>query len=385
MQVAHVIYRSRPVLGGAEVYVEALRHALAEVASRQTVYQAALGAGGAGIVQVPVPRRTGLKLLDFNLALASRREEILGHDVVIVHNPEHLTGWLSGGRSILVSHGATWTHERGFVRRALRRSAMQSGFRRAGAVVANDSFVLRAMGIDAAPGARFREEVAPRVWFVPNPVDPSVFHPPAQAARGMAPGVLPRAVTGPVVLVPRNLTRSRGIDLAIAAFAAARTLPGEAHLVIAGDAIPDVPASVRYRAELEALVHATGLTGRVHFLGGLPREAMPDLYRAAALTLIPTRSSEGTSLSALESMATAVATITTSVEGLLDLPEPHVRPEPAALAAEIDRVWPVREELGRRQRAAVERDFGVASWAAAWHGIVRAVAERRVPVQRRPR
>jgi glycosyltransferase involved in cell wall biosynthesis len=374
MRVAHVIYRFHPVLGGAEVYLEALRGALAGLAREQTVYQAALGPEEAGIVQVRVPRRTGLKLLDFNLALAARRAELLAHDVVIVHNPEHLTRGLGGARSILVSHGATWTHERGALRRLLRRNAMRDGFRRAGAVVANDSFVLRAMGIAVAPGARFREEVAPGVWFVPNAVDPAVFRPPpAGAPRGALP---PGAATGPVVLVPRNLTRSRGIDLAIAAFSAARALPDDARLVIAGDAIPDLPASVRYRAQLQSLLQASGLAGRVSFLGGIAPGAMPELYRAAALTLVPTRYSEGTSLSALESMATAVATITTDVEGLRDLPGPHVPPTVEALAAGLERVWPGRDELGRAQRAAVERDFTLAAWAGTWRGIVRAVAER---------
>jgi len=161
MRVAHVIYRYLPVLGGAEAYVQALREALVGAADGQTVYQADLGTGGEGVVAVPVRRRTGLKLVDFNLALAARRREVLAHDVVIVHNPEHLTRGLAGPRTVLLSHGATWTHEANLLRRWLRCRAMRDAFRRAGAVVANDTFVLRAMGHDVAPGTRLREEVAP--------------------------------------------------------------------------------------------------------------------------------------------------------------------------------------------------------------------------------
>ncbi len=374
MRVAQVIYRYLPMLGGAETYVHALRAALAPVADEQTVYQADLGARGDGVVVVPVRRRTGLKLVDFNLALASRRAEVLAHDVVIVHNPEHLTSGLAGPRTVLLSHGATWTHEANALRRWLRRRAMRDAFRRAGATVANDTFVPRAMGLDVAPGTRLREEVAPGVWFVPNAVDTEVFRPAAAGETVQVADLLPG--TGPFVLVPRNLTPPRGVDLAIAAFARARALPADARLVVAGGVIGDVPASVAYRAELEAQVRGLGLAGRVCFLGGASREAMPRLFRAAAMTLVPTRCSEGTSLAALESMASATATVTTAVEGLLDLPGPHVAPDAAALAEAMDATWADRAALGGRQRAAVERDFALPAWRQAWRGIVTTVASR---------
>lgn len=374
MRVAQVIYRYLPVMGGAETYVHALRGALAAVADEQTVYQADLGAAGEGVVTVPVPRRTGLKLVDFNLALEPRRREILAHDVVIVHNPEHLTRGLAGPRTVLLSHGATWTHEANVLRRWLRCRAMRAGFRRAGAVVANDTFVPRAMGFDVAPGSRLREEVAPGVWFVPNAVDTEVFRPAAAGEAVDVSDLLPAG--GPFALVPRNLTPPRGVDLAIAAFAWARALPADARLVLAGDVIPGLRASEDYRVGLDELVFACRLQGRVHFLGNVPREAMPRLFRAAALTMVPTRCSEGTSLAALESMASATATVTTAVEGLLDLPGPHVAPEAGVLAEAMDAAWARRGELGREQRAAVERDFALPAWRDAWCGIVTAVAAR---------
>jgi glycosyltransferase involved in cell wall biosynthesis len=375
MRVAQVIYRYLPMMGGAEAYVHALRGAFAAVAEGQTVYQADLGATGEGVVTVPVPRRTGLKLVDFNLALEPRLREILAHDVVIVHNPEHLTRGLAGPRTVLLSHGATWTHEANGLRRWLRRRAMRQAFHRAGAVVANDTFVLRAMGLDIAPGTRMREEVAPGVWFVPNAVDTDVFRP-AAAGEPAAADLLPAGTGGPFVFVPRNLTPPRGVDLAIAAFARLRALPPDAQLVIAGDVIRDVPASVAYRAGLDALVRSSGLAGRVHFLGGAAREAMPRLFRAAALTVVPTRCSEGTSLAALESMASATATVTTAVEGLLDLPGPHAAPDFEALGEAMEAAWADRAALGARQRAAVERDFALPEWRDAWRGIVATVAAR---------
>ena len=373
MRIAQVIFRYLPMVGGAEVYADCLRRAFAPIASEQTIFQSETGATGDGVVSVPVPHRTGFKLVDFNLALRAYRAELGRFDVVVVHNPEHLARWMNRRRSILLSHGATWTHEHRAWRRSLRRRSMQTGFRRAGAVVANDSFVPRELGVPALPGERFHQEIAPRIWFVPNAVDPEIFRPPVAGEAEPRIAGLPGSDQGPLVLVPRNLTRARGIDLAIAAFAAAHALPATAQLVIVGDAIRDMPTSVRYRAELDALVGAHRLQGRVHFLGGVRREQMPALYRAATLTLVPTRYSEGTSLAALESMATGVATLTTAVEGLLDLPGPHVPPEIPALAAGLDDLWARREEIAATQRHAVLRDFCRQRWEESWRAIARRI------------
>jgi len=85
---------------------------------------------------------------------------------------------------------------------------------------------------------------------------------------------------------------------------------------------------------------------------------------------VPTRCSEGTSLAALESMGSGVATVCTAVEGLRDLPARHCEPDAAALAAAIDAAWPERRELGPAQRDAVQRDFGLARWSASWRRAV---------------
>jgi glycosyltransferase involved in cell wall biosynthesis len=369
MRIAHIIYRYLPILGGAELYLDQLRRVIADLGMEQAVFQATEAGGAAGVIHVPPLALTPWKLVNFNLGLCRRRRALAAYDLLIVHNPEHLMACLPRP-CLLVSHGATWTHERGAARR-LRKRAMATAFKRARAVLANDSFVLREMGIAAEPGLGFGQELAPGVWFVPNAVDAARFCP-DPAGAGEQEGLRWELGLGdaPFVLVPRNLTRSRGVDLAIAAFAASAALPPEALLAITGASIPDMPESLAYARELREQARALGVGERVRFLGAMAPARMPALYRAAALTLIPTRYSEGTSLAALESMACAAATISTAVEGLLDLPQPHPAPDADAIAAAIDQAWPDRSALGQAQRRAVLRDFDLPAWERSWRRIL---------------
>lgn len=370
MKIAHVAYRYCPRVGGAEAYLDQLRSAIAPIAGRQIVYQSDPGIAidEPDVIAIKPRKLTPFKLLNFNLALWSRRGDLSAHDLVVVHNPEHLTPLLGTRRTVLVSHGATWTHEALPARRRIRKRAMERAFRSAGAVVANDSFVLREMGIDVEPGARFREEVAPGIWFVPNAVDTTAYAPDAEGREGRE--------RPPTILVPRNLTRARGIDLAIEAFARSSRLPKDARLVVTGGAIRDMPSSRAYEEEVRAIAKSLGIAERVAFLGGVDRSAMRHLYRAASLVLVPTRFSEGTSLAAIESMASGTATITTAVEGLLDLPGPHCAASVDALREAIDTVWEGREETGRTQRAAAAMDFDLTKWSASWRSIVTTIVDR---------
>jgi glycosyltransferase involved in cell wall biosynthesis len=374
MKIVHIAYRYLPKVGGAEIYLDQLRAALAPITERQVIYQADPGIeidDPDVIALSPVPL-TPYKLLNFNLALLKRRWEIGRFDIAIIHNPEHLIPFLGARRTILVSHGATWTHEADPGRRRIRRSAMERAFKRATAVVANDSFVPREMGIEIASGTRFRQEIASGIWFVPNAIDVEDF---ARPVDKMAAGA-PALGKGPLVLVPRNLTRSRGIDLAIDAFARSSVLPPDSCLVVTGGAIQDMPESVAYAESLRAQAASEGIAERVQFLGGADRAAMKALYHAADLTLVPTRYSEGTSLAAIESMACATATITTGVEGLLDLPGPHCAPDGEALRALMDQVYPERGATARRQQLSVRSDFDLAKWTATWRDVVDAVIRR---------
>jgi glycosyltransferase involved in cell wall biosynthesis len=165
----------------------------------------------------------------------------------------------------------------------------------------------------------------------------------------------------PVVLLPRNLYRNRGLHLAMEAFSQLPTRFSDYSLYIVGG-----DGDAGYRQELEALAAKLSLGNRVVFRGPTAHEDMPREYRRASLTLIPSLCGEGTSLSALESMACGTPVVATRVGGLPDLPCALAEPESGALAAAITQSLDTLGDLGARQLGAVRRGFGLQQWAADW-------------------
>ena len=101
---------------------------------------------------------------------------------------------------------------------------------------------------------------------------------------------------------------------------------------------------------------------------------MPDYYSSALVTLIPTLRREGTSLSALESMACGIATVSTNVAGLADLPTVQCEPNETAVAQALQDTLRKRTEIGLSQQATVRRIFNIENWAHAWLEVIRSVA-----------
>lgn len=143
--------------------------------------------------------------------------------------------------------------------------------------------------------------------------------------------------------------------------------------MIVGDSLPDLKKQSWYKEHLFELVDslaALALQRKVFFSGRQAPTAMPGFYQSAAITLIPTRSGEGTSLAALESMACGTPVISTRVEGLLDLPTIKSDPDPECLATTMREVYTTGVELGRQQRLAVTEHFGLDRWASAWQQVL---------------
>ncbi len=356
MRIGHITYRQRPEIGGMETYVGMLMRVFAAAGHSQRVYQTRTSMGGD---DVRIVRRPPLlpKQIGYSLGLLARIPDLAHEDCLIVSNAEYYlpVAWHRG--TIVLSHGATWTGDASPRRRRIRRLSAEIAFRRARHYVFNDTFAMRELGLAQTPQTGMFTEVAPGRWFIPNCVDTERFCP------GVGSESLARLQP---ILVPRNLTSPRGVDLAISAFAQFVRQYPQTSLLIVGDTLYDNKGSIRYRAELMNLITSLGLTGRVFFLGSVAGRDMPGIYQSALMTLIPTRASEGTSLSALESMACGVATISSDVEGLLDLPTVHCAASAEALFQSMMENFPDRERIGREQRAAVESVFTIANWSKAW-------------------
>jgi glycosyltransferase involved in cell wall biosynthesis len=371
MRIGHITYRQRPEVGGMETYVGMLLRVFAAAGYSQRVYQTRTAMDGDDL---RIVRRPPLlpKQIGYSLGLLARLPDLVHENCLIVSNAEYYlpVAWHRG--TIVLSHGATWTSDASPRRRRIRRLAAEIAFRRAGRYVFNDTFAMRELGLAQPPQTGMFSEVAPGKWFIPNCVDTDRFSP------GSGSENLARLQP---ILVPRNLTSPRGVDLAISAFAQFVQHYPQTSLVIVGDTLYDNKGSIRYRAELMNQITTLGLSGRVIFLGSVAGRDMPGIYRSALMTLIPTRASEGTSLAALESMACGVATICSAVEGLLDLPAVHCAAGADALFQTMMSTFAERERIGREQRAAVESIYTIANWSKAWLRVIESLPQARAEVR----
>ena len=126
-------------------------------------------------------------------------------------------------------------------------------------------------------------------------------------------------------------------------------------------------------AYLLRLIAGLELKKRVFFEPPSDNYNMPDVYSSAVVTLIPTLRREGTSLSALESMACGTATISTDVAGLADLPTIQA---PAQVNEFAEAVWSTiinREAVGHTQRILVHQNFNMSKWEKAWYQVIQNV------------
>jgi len=366
VQIAQITYSYKPITGGADVYAELLRRACEEAGHEVTVYQRPRqdvpDDRHVRFLDTPWRRLCGSKGEFWTLPFGLRRvrQELAAQDVLIVHYPHYhrFVEWHPA--TILLSHGVFWDDRPGALRSRLKRSLARRAYRKARAVVANDTFYLREMGEDVHPGAEPFSEVVPGRFFVPNAVDIERFDRTEPH---------PRLTNLQAIVVPRNLYYCRGVHLAIEAFALCAHQLGEARLVVVG-----ADSQPKYRRQCEDAVRAGGLSDRVVFLGAIPWAEMPQVYSGAELTLIPTLCGEGTSLAALESMACGVATLSTNVAGLADLPTKQCQPTAAAMARALVTLWPRRLEVGAAQRKAVRETYHLSKWGKAWLGVIEGVA-----------
>jgi glycosyltransferase involved in cell wall biosynthesis len=105
----------------------------------------------------------------------------------------------------------------------------------------------------------------------------------------------------------------------------------------------------------------------------VPPHQMPHVYRNVDIVLIPSTSTEGTSLSCLEAMAAGTAVVATWVGGLGNLVIDGfngllVEPTAKDLIKAIERLRAhpgLRRRLGANARK-VARSFGLAEWKKRW-------------------
>jgi D-inositol-3-phosphate glycosyltransferase len=196
-----------------------------------------------------------------------------------------------------------------------------------------------------------------RIRIVPPGVDPLRFHPRPKGPARETLGLSGRRV----VLFVGRLQPLKGPDVAIRAFAEAVASDPQAArdlvLVVVGG--PSGPGSSAELPGLSALARALGVEERVRFLPPRPHDRLPELYAAADVVLMPSRS-ESFGLVALEAQASGVPVVAAAVGGLRYVVSPEsgvpVRGhDPVDYAGAILRVLRDPEGAVRMSRAAVRQ------------------------------
>ncbi|MDB4451916.1 glycosyltransferase family 4 protein [Akkermansiaceae bacterium] len=367
MKIAQISHCYKPVVGGQEVYIEALQGVLSKAGISSKIFQSDKGVKDDDVFNVlrlkGLPRLIhGVEQHCFDFFLRKfHQKKIDEYDLTIAHYALHARGQRHRkNRTIVLSHGVEWHTENQTWDDRRREAAARECLEDFPHVV-NDTHYLRHFGLDAVPGERCFEEVFPNKWFIPNCVDPIRFSP----GKGH-----PSLVGKKVILVPRQLTPDRGIHLAIQAFRHVLDADPDVHLCLLGNRKKENP----YLRSLDELIKDLGLKDRAYFAPGVSNQEIPEWYNGSELTLIPTLRREGTSLSALESMSCGVATVSTNVAGLADLPTVQANPNGEDLAAAILDTLKNRAEIASGQRAKVNSVFNLENWSSAWLNVVSSIA-----------
>ncbi|MCA9024781.1 MAG: glycosyltransferase family 4 protein [Planctomycetaceae bacterium] len=182
------------------------------------------------------------------------------------------------------------------------------------------------------------------VTFISNGVDTGRFHPGVPVHREQWQATDDHVV----VLLARRLVEKNGVTVFAEAITQLRDLP--IRVIFAGDGDD--------REKVESIVTAGQMHRECRFLGNVRNSDMPDIYRSADLSVLPSFM-EATSITGLESMATGLPLVGTRVGGIPALIDDEVTGllvepgQPTEIANAIRKLVlspNLRESMGLRAR-----------------------------------
>lgn len=314
-----------PNVGGVAAHVVELGGALAKLGHSVDVITRPLGEErqrvselhGMAVHRAPVPKGKPLFTWLMRTWLKSflQREPL---DVLHIHGLRPLESTVGLDIPVIFTN-----HTSGFLKRIEKGPAARRKMTRRLAHVAH----VLAPSDELVAATRAVDYAGP-VDFISNGVDSERFTPGPSDQR-------PKWKIGgheTVVLLARRLVEKNGVVV----FAEAVTrLQNPARIVFAGDGAE--------RSQVEQILRDGGCLDRCTFLGNVPNPDMPDIYRAADISVLPSFM-EATSITGLESMACGLPLVGTRVGGIPTL----IRHEetgllvnshdPGALAESMDRL-----------------------------------------------
>jgi D-inositol-3-phosphate glycosyltransferase len=152
-----------------------------------------------------------------------------------------------------------------------------------------------------------------RVHVAPCGVDLSLFHPGSRRASRERLGL---GIGEKIVLYVGRIEPLKGLDTLLAAASILkRRVPGVRALLVGGAAGPGDPATERELARLRALSSELGVDDVVEFCGPVAQAGLPDLYRAADVSVV-TSHYESFGMAALEALACGTPVVASRTGGL---------------------------------------------------------------------
>ncbi len=372
-KIGHISYCYQPVVGGQEVYIANMLKMLDEQGIVSTVYQPinkqyhyfskSKDPKVKLVFNIPFLGRFIPKIGQylFSLLLLTRILSLLKEDIIIVHYAFYaLPLWFINKKVIVLSHGVEWNIESTSLDDRIHLWIAKKTFNRF-TIVANDTHYFRTLGLDVEPKKNCFQEVAPNKWFIPNCVDSQKFNKVEPLAEFH---------NKKIILVPRQITVDRGIHLAIEAFHLFNNeVPGYTLLIIG------TIRGLDYKEYCDELINKYSLDEQVIWRHDITNNEIVKYYSTARLTLIPTLRREGTSLSALESMACGCPTITTNVAGLRDLPSIQVETLPESIKNNLIKLLKNTEFIAKQQQQNVRENYNIGLWFKGWQRVIEQIHE----------
>jgi D-inositol-3-phosphate glycosyltransferase len=314
--------------GGMNVYIDQLARTMAAKGVNVDVYTRRQDPDDPAVVEVvvgyrvihvdagpphplPIPALTR-----FVRSFAKAVIEALRHDPPqIIHS--HY--WLSGWAGLLVKRAlriplANSFHTLGRVKNDVLRPGEppESLIRNAAEhdVIEPSDCVMASTPAEAEELLDFYGADPNRLCTSPPGVDHRVFKPGSQAGARRRLGL----GEGPILLSVGRIQPLKGVDVAIATLDLVRRRHPEATLVIVGG-----PSGVNGQDELHRLrqlAMARQVGSRIRFVSPLPHGLLADVYRAADLLLVPSRS-ESFGLVAAEAQACGTPVVAARIGGLV--------------------------------------------------------------------
>jgi len=300
------------MLGGVSAAVETLRGSLERLGHRVVVVAPRTprsGCGEDGVIRVPaVPAPT---YPDFALPLplgptVARQIEALDLDVFHAQHPFLLGASArrlarAAGRPLVFTHHTLYDRYAHYV--PLPRPLVRWGAVRWSTRFANGADLV------VVPSVALRERLRAQgvhrpIEVVPTGTEPARFHPGDRAAARAALGLPAEAR---LLLYVGRLDREKNLEFLLEAFAVvAARLPG-VELLLVGRGTRG--------AALRELAARRGVGARVHFPGGVPRDAVVRYYQAADLFVFAS-TTETQGLAVLEAMSVGVPVVAVRASGV---------------------------------------------------------------------